>query len=183
MNSTNASPVAAIRTASMVRLAAVAGGGWFVAGRLRASAYPPQSLVQTAEVMLWGGALVGLAAVAAMELFDLVGGRLPRTPLHPPAGPGWSPGQQRRFVLSWVVVLAITAAAFFTAVVGGAVYLLAPSLEGGRALLSGVDPATKLRLVGAAGVTLGAGFFVVGLPRLVASLAEVARNGNSRVPW
>jgi magnesium-transporting ATPase (P-type) len=119
MNSTNASLTPAIRAARVVRLAAVAGAGWFVAGRLRGIANPPQNLLQSTQLMLWGGALMGLAAVAAIGLFELAGGRLPRTPLHPPATPGWSVRQQRRFVLSWTVVLAIVAIAFFTAVAAG----------------------------------------------------------------
>jgi magnesium-transporting ATPase (P-type) len=182
MNSTNDSLTRAIRTARMVRLAAVAAAGCFVAGRLRGVANSPQNLLQSTQLMLWGGVLLGLAAVAAIGVFELAGGRLPRTPLHPPAGPGWSARQQRRFVLSWTVVLAIVAIALFTAAAAGVVYLLAPSLAGGRALLSDVDPATKLRWVASVGVVVGGAFYVVSLPSLLADLAEVAREGNTRVP-
>ena len=64
----------------------------------------------------------------------------------------------------------------------GVVYLLSPSLAGRRGLLSGVDPFTKLRWVASAGAVIGGGFYVVGLPSLLADLAEIAREGNSRVP-
>ena len=58
----------------------------------------------------------------------------------------------------------------------------APSLAGGRGLLSGVDPFTKLRWVASACAVIGGGFYVVSLPSLLADLAKIAREGNSRVP-
>ena len=63
----------------------------------------------------------------------------------------------------------------------GVVYL-APSLASGRRLLSAVDPSTKLRWVASAGAVVGGEFYVVSLPSLLADLAKIAREGNSRVP-